>query len=263
MSRLATLPSIMVAPNGARRSKADHPALPITIAETVEAARSSFAAGAGAVHAHVRDEMGRHTLDAGLYAELITEMARQVPQMPVQITTEAVGLFSPEEQRAIVRAVRPEGVSVALREMWPNGAADAEATRFYRWAIDEGIAVQHILYVPSDVERMVHLAGVGAIPRPAQLLFVLGRYEPPREGKPSDLVPFLNAASALPEPADWAVCAFGPAETDCLVHAASAGGKARVGFENNLVGSDGSVAADNAQRVRELKQALAVAGAGT
>ena len=55
MSRLATLPEIMLAPNGARRSKHDHPRLPITVEETVAAARDAFAAGAGALHAHVRD----------------------------------------------------------------------------------------------------------------------------------------------------------------------------------------------------------------
>ena len=30
------LPNLMVAPNGARRIKKDHPAVPLTIAETVE-----------------------------------------------------------------------------------------------------------------------------------------------------------------------------------------------------------------------------------
>ncbi|MEC7495261.1 MAG: 3-keto-5-aminohexanoate cleavage protein, partial [Pseudomonadota bacterium] len=32
------LPRLMVAPNGARRTKADHPAIPVTIQETVETA---------------------------------------------------------------------------------------------------------------------------------------------------------------------------------------------------------------------------------
>ena len=54
MSRLSPLPRIMVAPNGARRDKADHPALPLTIEETVAAAQASFAAGAQALHAQER-----------------------------------------------------------------------------------------------------------------------------------------------------------------------------------------------------------------
>ena len=90
-----SLPRIMVAPNGARRGKADHPALPVTIPEIVACAADCFAAGADGLHAHVRDGAGEHVLDAGLYAELMTELARTVPGMPVQITTEAVGRYTP------------------------------------------------------------------------------------------------------------------------------------------------------------------------
>ena len=49
------LPRIMVAPNGARLTKADHPTLPVTIEETVAAALAARAAGADGLHAHVRD----------------------------------------------------------------------------------------------------------------------------------------------------------------------------------------------------------------
>ena len=45
----AALPEIMVAPNGARRTTADHPALPVTIPQTVATAKACFEAGAGAL----------------------------------------------------------------------------------------------------------------------------------------------------------------------------------------------------------------------
>ena len=81
---------IMVAPNGARRNQLDHHGLPITIAQTVLAAAACQGAGASVLHGHIRDEQGRHSLDIGLYKELIAEMAIGVPDMLVQITTEAV-----------------------------------------------------------------------------------------------------------------------------------------------------------------------------
>ncbi|MEF9602808.1 3-keto-5-aminohexanoate cleavage protein, partial [Paracoccus sp. PXZ] len=90
-------------------------------------ARECHAAGAGGIHAHVRDAEGRHVLDAGLYAELIAELARAVPEMAVQITTEAVGRYSPAEQRALVARLRPAAVSVALREI--TAEPDARLTR--------------------------------------------------------------------------------------------------------------------------------------
>ena len=66
-SRPDALPRLMVAPNGARRTKADHQAIPVMIPETVETAKSCAAAGAGAMHLHVRDTEQRHVLDAGMY----------------------------------------------------------------------------------------------------------------------------------------------------------------------------------------------------
>ncbi|WP_335740019.1 3-keto-5-aminohexanoate cleavage protein [Salipiger sp. CCB-MM3] len=257
MSRLAHLPRIMLAPNGARRTRTDHPALPETIPQIVGAAKDAFAAGAEALHAHVRDAAAKHVLDAGLYRELLAEMARAVPEMPVQITTEAVGLYSPNAQRALVRTLRPEGVSVALREMWPDPCPDAEAQRFYAETDAEGIALQHILYAPEQVTLLAHLATEGLIPPPGQVLFVLGRYAPPTLAQPEDLDGFLRAAEALPQGVQWAACAFGRTEETCLLRTAELGGGMRIGFENNIERPDGSPAKDNAGQVAALVSVLA------
>ena len=47
------LPRLMVAPNGARRGKGDHPALPITDAEMIATARACHTAGADGIHLHI------------------------------------------------------------------------------------------------------------------------------------------------------------------------------------------------------------------
>ena len=260
---MKTLPTIIVAPNGARRTRADHPALPVTIAETVAAAAACFEAGAQALHAHVRDADGSHVLDAGLYRELIGEMRAKVPRMDVQITTEAVGRYTPEEQRKVVRDVQPKAVSVALREMLPDESEVAAARGFYHWAGEAGIAVQHILYEPAEVLPFFERVQQGVVPaNDLQLLFVLGRYAPGQQSDVADLDPYLRALDEAAYDAGrigWALCAFGVRETDCLVEAVRRGGRARIGFENSLWNRDGSVAADNAERVRELKRMLATA----
>jgi uncharacterized protein (DUF849 family) len=82
----------MVAPNGARKTKADHPALPIGPAELAATAAACRDAGAAAIHLHVRDEAGGHSLDAGRYREATAEVRAAIGEaMIVQITTEAVG----------------------------------------------------------------------------------------------------------------------------------------------------------------------------
>lgn len=248
---IAPLPTIMVAPNGARRKKSDHPALPVTIKETVDTAKACFAAGATGLHAHVRDENQNHVLDAGLYKELMAEMHIVVPQMQVQITTEAVGIYSPDQQRALVREVIPKSVSISLKEMLADG--DAEPSKFYQWASDSEIAIQHILYEPSELSQLIKLVSKGSLPaKEMQLLFVLGRYSVNQESSPDDLVPFLDIFTQSKLKADWAICAFGKGETACLADAIAKGGKARVGFENSLWNEDGTLAKDNAERVSSI-----------
>ena len=58
---------LAVAPNGARKTKADHPALPIGPEELAETAKACAGAGASMIHLHVRDAEGQHSLDVGRY----------------------------------------------------------------------------------------------------------------------------------------------------------------------------------------------------
>ncbi len=171
---MMSLPRLMVAPNGARKTKADHPALPVTIQETVEAAKACFDAGADGLHAHLRDADQKHVLDAGHYQELLAELRLTVPKMQIQITTEAVGQYQPPEQIALVKQVMPESVSVSTKELLSTGDQKAAAD-FYVWAHDQHIAVQHILYDTNDLATFYHLCIDHNIDHHnAQLLFVLG-----------------------------------------------------------------------------------------
>ncbi len=250
---------VMVAPNGARRTKADHPALPITPAELAQAAAACLDAGAAAIHLHVRDRDQRHTLDPDAYkAALAAVRAAVGDRMICQITTEAVGAYAPAQQMATVRDVRPESVSLAIRELVPDAAHERAAARFFAWLRRERIRPQFVLYDAGEVVRFNDLRDRGVVPDgPAFLLFVLGRYPVGRVSHPRDLAPFVAAA----DPGDpWAVCAFGRAEGACALTAAAMGGHSRVGFENNFILSTGATAPDNAALVAEAVDAARCAG---
>lgn len=253
---MTPLPKIMVAPNGARLTTADHPAIPVTIAQTVATARACQAAGADGIHAHIRDTEQRHILDAGAYRELLTELAQALPGFYAQITTEAVGLYSAAQQRALVQELCPAAVSIALREITQDTDSTTVA-RFFAFCAEAEIGVQHILYDLTDIAEFARLCGQGVIdPAGAKALIVLGRYAKDQRSIPADLTAPAQALLAALPAIDWAVCAFGPQETDCLVAAHRLGGKARIGFENNRKMSDGQTAPDNAARVAELVAAL-------
>jgi 3-keto-5-aminohexanoate cleavage enzyme len=85
---------VAVAPNGARRTKVDHPLLPLTPAEIAREAELCAAAGASVLHLHVRAADGRHTLDPDLYRSAVEAVRRTIgDRMVIQITTEAVGRY--------------------------------------------------------------------------------------------------------------------------------------------------------------------------
>lgn len=257
------LPAIMVAPNGARRLKSDHPQIPLGIAETVETAIACHAAGAGAIHFHVRDADGQHVLDAGQYREGLAEMARRVPAMHLQITTETVGRYGPEDMQKVLRDVIPQGASIGVAEMIPSRRPTRDDAAFYDWAHDAGIQIQHICYSPEDVALLAALLDMTAkdMRRNLWCLFVIGHYT----GAVSDPA-MLGAFTAMMGrhglAGDWAICAFSTEETRCLDAAITAGGKVRVGFENSMLMRDGRIAANNAERVSEVAGMLGVTGHG-
>lgn len=252
---MTTLPALMVAPNGARRQKSDHPAIPLTLEEILACAADCHAAGADGLHLHIRDASGGHLIDTTAYGEAVVALRETVPELAVQITTEAVGTYDPPEQKRVALGSGASMVSASVAEICRDGEKDAED--FYATCDEAGIAIQHILYDLGDAEQLARVLPWAMLGSPdLQLLFVLGRYAVNQESKPEDLDPFMDWMAESDLTPDWMVCAFGQGETDCLVHAHRLGGKIRVGFENSLWHADGSLAASNADRVRAVRAAL-------
>ena len=245
-------PFIMVAPNGARRGKADHPALPITIDDIVATATACHSAGADALHLHVRDELGAHSLDAGRYLETLAALASALPDMPVQITTEAAGVFDVATQMKCLQDVKPRWASVSIREI---GRSPELADHLYGACAENSTRVQHIIYNTDDIALLADWQAQGIVrPDQSEVIFVLGRYTQGQRSSPSDLEPFLKQWHSA---ASWMVCAFGQQEHQCLTQAARRGGTLRVGFENNLLDAQGQPFADNAASVTALCKMLA------
>jgi len=252
--------ALAVAPNGARKTKADHPALPISPADLAYEAAVCREAGAAMIHLHVRDADDRHTLDADAYKAAIAAIKGAVGDaMVIQVTSEAVGMYQPTEQMQMVRLVRPEAVSLAVREIIADDAAEPAAANFLTWMYAERIQAQYILYSAEDVQRFQDLRRRGVIPGDAPfVLYVLGRYTKGQISEPSDLLEFLAVDGSRDVP--WSMCAFGPKESACGLAAAALGGHARLGFENNTALADGSQAANNAALIAQLVEGVRVLG---
>ncbi len=252
--------AITVAPNGGRKIKADHPALPMTAVELADCAEACLSASASMIHLHVRDDQCRHVLDADLYRAAIDAIrARVGDRMVIQITTEALGIYSPAEQIALVRAVQPEAVSLALRELAPGPEHERELESLLTWMRHERIFPQIILYDREDQERLSSLLARGVIPSDdIDVLYVLGRYTASQQSEPADLLPFLAPGSH--RFSSWSTCAFGVQEAACVTASALLGGHIRIGFENNMHLPEGTVASSNAALIEPVADSLRALG---
>ncbi|MFQ6005734.1 MAG: 3-keto-5-aminohexanoate cleavage protein [Woeseia sp.] len=251
---------VMSAPTGARRGKADHAGIPLTPRELVNDAQAILDAGASLLHLHVRDGAGEHTLDPDCYRAAISAVREQVgDRLVIQVTTEACGVYSPAEQMAIVKELKPEAVSIALRELVPEPDDLDEAAGFFQWLRSNEVMPQYILYSPDEVKWFEHLRRREIFDHELPfVLFVIGRYGTNEYGDPADIDEYCTGLGD--ERIPWAVCCFGPREDEASIVAAAAGGHARVGFENNLLLPDGSEAPDNAALVRLAAEHAPVAG---
>ena len=254
---------VTVAPNGGRKTKADHPALPLSADELARTAAECLERGASMIHLHVRDAEGQHSLDPEAYRATIAHVCQEVgDRLVLQITSESIGRYSSAEQRAAVIKTNPEAVSLALRELAPEAADEKDFCLFLGKLKQMRVWPQIILYTPAEVERLGAMVKQGLIPfEKLSVLYVLGRYSITRTASARDLLPFI--APDMPRFHSWSVCAFGRRETACVTAAALLGGHARVGFENNLSLPDGARADSNADLVGAAARAFEAVGLQT
>jgi uncharacterized protein (DUF849 family) len=250
---------ITVAPNGAYKQRSDHPALPLNTTELGQTAKQCLDAGAAMIHMHIRDAEGRHSLDVQGYRDAQQAVKAAVgDELIIQITSEAARVYKAPEQIAMVTTLKPEAVSVGLREVDQPEIGEAGLAQFFGWLAKERVMTQVIVYDVADLQRWQALRAQGVIPdAPWSLLFVLGRYSVGQTSEAKDLLPFVMAHTGS-EP--WSMCAFGAGEHACATTAAALGGHVRVGFENNLLLNNGQVASDNAALVRQIADSARVLG---
>ena len=251
-------PFIMIAPNGAHKTKIDIPTIPLTADEIALEAVRCESAGANGIHLHVRDVYLNHCLDYKLYKNHISKIKKKLPKFFIQVTTESAGRFNPEAQRQLIDNLLPSGASISIKEMWKEPDKKILAN-FYHRSQENGTEVQHIIYDKSDILLLSHAIKTGIIPRKAlSYLLVLGRHDIVQESMPEDFFPLYAECEKKLSFQDCKkmLCAFGRNEISCLVTGVRFGFDCRIGFENNHLNEDGSFSSSNAERVAFLYQKI-------
>jgi uncharacterized protein (DUF849 family) len=126
---------IEVSLNGGR-TRAEHPNVPCSPHEMAAAAKESAAAGAGAVHFHVRAADGRESVDADDVARAVSAVRAAIPGIPFGVSTGLWMVRDARERHNKVAAWKtlPDFASVNFNE--EGGIALAELL------LSEGVGVE-------------------------------------------------------------------------------------------------------------------------
>jgi len=238
---------IAVAPNGARKTKENHPSLPMTAEEIAQDAKACLDAGASMIHLHVRDELGHHSLSVDLYQEAIKAIKSATNnQMLIQATTEAVGKYAPDEQFGMIHAVNPDAVSISIREI--RKLDELDIFENFDLMRDNNILPQLVLYNQTDLTKYQYWLNEGVLPGNAYpVLLVLGKSHAQGSFELSDLnnKADFTASSIM-------VCAFGDEEYTAGKIAVDYDWHVRLGFENNQFLKNGKEADTNADLIKQM-----------
>lgn len=232
--------------NGARQPGA-HPALPVTTHQLVRDVAAVTAAGADAVHLHVKDASGADTLAAAPLAEVLTAVRGSARQTPIGVTTGAWASPDPRDRVTAIGSwtVLPDFASVNWHE---DGAEQVAAA-----LISRGVGVEAGLWHDDGA------AAWAASPLRDHCLRVLLELPDELDG-PETVQTAEHLLSTVREVTGHRIPVLlhgeGSSCWPALRHAATAGLPTRIGLEDTLKLPDGSPAPDNAALVRAAAQFL-------
>lgn len=234
---------LQAACNGARRPGA-HPRLPVTPAALAADAVAVVAAGADAVHVHVRGPDGTESYAPAAVAATL-EAIRAAVDVPVGLSTGRWVVPDAEARHATVAAwtVLPDFASVNFHE--PGAPALA------RLLLDRGVGVEAGCWDADSVQALLDAGLADACVR--VLLEPIDQDLLVATATVHDL---LDALRDVAPGAGRLLHGYGATTWAMLARAADLGFATRIGLEDTLVLPDGTEAPDNAALVAAAREIL-------
>ena len=245
---------ICVAITGSLPTKANNPAVPITIAEQVESTQEAFEAGASIAHCHVRDDEGKPTSDPDRFARLKEGLEKHCPGLIVQLSTG--GRSGAGQARGGMLPLRPDMASLSVgSNNFPTRVYEnppdlvdwlaAEMLKYHVKPEVEAFDLSHILKA-KDMQAKGQLAGTPYVQ------FVMGV----KNAMPADRHVFdyyiATVKRLFGDDAPWCAAGIGPAQIVLNEWAVSSGGHARTGLEDNVRLDRDRLAPSNAALVQRV-----------
>jgi uncharacterized protein (DUF849 family) len=230
--------------NGAR-APAEHPALPVLPQQLAAASTAAVAAGAGAVHLHVRGQTGEESLDAGPVADTLLVVRAACAAVPIGISTGA--WIEPDAGRrlAAVRSwhIVPDFASVNFHEDGASAIARA--------LLDRGVALEAGLETVAAGEVLIASGLDGRC-----LRMLLEPQEAELAAARATVARLETLLDRLAVRVPRLLHGTGATAWPLLALARDRGYDTRIGLEDTLVLPDGRRATDNAELVASAKAIL-------
>ena len=220
---------------GSLPTKANNPAVPISIAEQVESSHEAFEAGASIIHCHVRADDGTPTSDPDRFALLKEGLERHCPGIIVQFSTG--GRSGAGQTRGGMLPLRPDMASLSV-------GSNNFPTRVYEnppdlvdWLASEMVKYQITPEVEafdlSHILQAIKMHGEGQLYGKLYVQFVMGvKNAMPADKEIFDL--YVEVMKKRAPEAEWCAAGIGPAQAVVNEWAIAAGGHTRAGLEDNV-----------------------------
>jgi 3-oxoadipate:acetyl-CoA acetyltransferase len=218
-------------------TKVDNSSVPVTPEEIAADAERVAEAGASVVHLHARDQDGKPTWKADVYADVVSRVRERTPEVVVCVSTSG-RLWNDFERRAEVLDlegdVKPEMASLTLGSLnFPRQASVNDPETIRRLAermVDRGIVPELEIFDLGMVDYARYLIEREILRPPLYFNLLLGSLGT-LAATPLNLA---LVVAALPSGATWAGAGIGRFQLAMNAAAITAGGHARVGLEDSL-----------------------------
>ncbi len=243
---------ICVAITGSLPTKANNPAVPITVSEQVESTHEAFEAGATICHAHVRNDDGTPSSDPEKFARLKEGLEKHCPGMIIQFSTG--GRSGAGKTRGGMLPLRPDMASLSVGSNNfptrvyenPPDLVDWLASEMRKYDVKpeiEAFDLSHILKAKA-------MSDAGALVGPPYVQFVMGV----KNAMPADRDVFdfyvKTVERLFGAETPWCAAGIGRHQLELNHWAIGAGGHARTGLEDNVRLDRNTLAPSNATLVR-------------
>ena len=247
---------ITVAITGSLPTKANNPAVPITVAEQVESTQGAFEAGATLAHCHVRNDDQTPTSDPERFGRLLEGLREHCPGMIVQFSTG--GRSGSGRERGGMLPLRPEMASLSTGSCNFPGRVYENAPELIEWLASEmrthGVKPEIEAFDLSMIFKAVEMSTAGQIEGPLHVQFVMGV----KNAMPVDRPTFefyVATLKRLAPDATWTGAGIGKDQVTLNRWSLELGGHCRTGLEDNVRLDRQRLAPSNAalvERVVEL-----------